>query len=110
MDLNTLLVDYKNITLELIESISDIEKVEDLMIKRQQIIDDINLNSFDKTKFKEVADNLNLLEIENDLINKMKKENVTAKKALENIRRLKKARSIYNRGEEKPVFFNMKSY
>ena len=110
MDINNLLLDYRNVTLELIDVNDDIEKVESLIEKRQQIINNINSSSFEKNKFKEIAENLNLLELEDKLIYKIKKESADVRKALDNLKKLKKARSLYNQGENNAVFFNMKSY
>lgn len=110
MELQRELQDYKNITLKLVEAIGDIELVESLIQKRQEVIDKINLMQYKNEEFKAIACELGLPELEESLKIEMKKEKVNAKNRLDNIRKLKQARSMYNRRESTSVFFNTKSY
>lgn len=110
MNLEKSLQEYKLLTLKLINSVENIDEVENLIKARQDIIDKIQQGEYDKNHFKEVAEKLGLSNIEEELIGKVKKEKVKAKIGLDNARKLKQARNIYNREESESFFFNRTSY
>ena len=110
MELKKNLILYKEITNKLIKSVGNIEEIERLIKERQGIIDKINLIDYKTDEFKVLATDLNLIELEEELIRKVKNEKTNAQKSFNNIAKLKKARSLYGRRESSPVFFNVKSY
>lgn len=110
MNLEKSLQKYKELTLKLIDSVGNIDEIEKLINARQEIINNIKLEQYDKDKFGEIATKLDLSHIEEELINKIKKEKVNAKSALNNVRKLKQARNIYNKEASYPLFFNKTSY
>lgn len=110
MDLERNLQEYKILTLKLINSAENIDEVESLISERQKIINNMQLTEYDKDQFKKIAEELDLANIEEKLIKKIKKEKVNAKSGLDNIRKLKQARNIYNREESVSLFFNRTSY
>lgn len=110
MQLEKELKNYKELTVKLIDSIGNIEELEDLINERQNLINKIELIQYDSDQFKKIASELNLANLEEELVNKIKKEKVNIRSRLENVRKLKQARSIYNKKDARPVFFNMRSY
>lgn len=110
MQLEKNLQDYRELTVKLIDSIDNVDEIESLINEREEIINKINLTQYDNIEFKKIAAELNLAQLEEELVNKLKREKVNARARLENVRKLKMARMRYNKEEGSPVFFNKISY
>lgn len=94
------------LTLEAIKYVSDVEKLNQLLTDRQLKIEEINRLSYDKSEFRDIANELNLLKLDKELEEKIQKEKVETKKALDNVRRIRQARRSYNAVEGTPRFFS----
>lgn len=95
-----------NLTLEAIKYVSDAEKLNQLLTDRQLKIEEINKLSYDESEFRDIANKFNLLKLDEELKDKIQKEKVETKKALDNVRRIRQARRSYNAVEGTPRFFS----
>lgn len=105
-NLNILLSEYKILTLKAIEEASDAEKLSLVLADRQIKIDEISKLNYEKSEFIDIANELNLLNLDRELNKKVQKEKLETKKALDNVRRLRQARRSYNALEGTPRFFS----
>jgi len=95
MNLRTLLEEYKNITVILIEKAKKDEDLTDLISKSNYILAEAKKTDYTKKELEEILMELNIIELENELRFTIKKEMVQIKKKIENIRTTKIARETY---------------
>jgi hypothetical protein len=95
MNLRTLLVEYKNTTLILIEKAKKDEELTDLISKSNAILEEAKKIEYTENELEEILKELNIVELENELRLTIKKEMVKIKKKIENIRTTKMARQTY---------------
>lgn len=96
MNLEEYLKEYKALTLDMMERINIDGEIEYLFNERQQILDEINSEKYDKNEIKDIGKALNLLKLEEELILMMKKEKVNTRKKLEKLRKMHDANMKYN--------------
>lgn len=108
--INILLQNYKELTLKLIDEVSNIENIESIIKERDEVINNIKELDYNKEELAVLFDKLDIISNDQKLINKVRSESVKIKNALDNIQKLKKARETYDRSEGTPLFFNMVSY
>lgn len=104
--LKEFLEDYKNITLKLIFEVGQIENLQKLLDERQKIIQDVEQLGFDKNEFVKIAEELKLLELEEELQNKLKKEKVKLKQDIDKAKKMHSARRSYAAREGNSNFFD----
>ena len=105
-----LLENYKQLTLKLIDEVSNIENIEGIIKERDEIINNIRELDYDKEDLAVLFNELDIISNDQKVINKVRSESVKIKNALDNVQKLKKARETYDRSEGTPLFFNMVSY
>lgn len=106
MNLNEYLEEYKSATLALIDAIRKDEEVEYLINKRENILESLNNLNFDKEEVKAVGNSLQLLELEDELKNLVKREQVKIKKQIDVLKKAKKVNTNYNRIENRARVLN----
>lgn len=84
--LSKLLNEFKDVTVQLNNSLEEdkLELIEELLNKRQSVIEEINLLNYSKEEFKNIADKLKLEEEEKRLGNFLKTKLLETKKDIEN--------------------------
>lgn len=106
MDLREYLEEYRNLTLDLMGQIQKDGEVSSLIKKREDTLKSINSLNFDKGEIKRIGNLLNLLELEEELQNIIKKEKVKVRKQIEILKKAKQANTNYNSIEDKARVFN----
>ncbi|MBC2455907.1 flagellar protein FliT [Clostridium beijerinckii] len=108
MNLYECLNEYKNITLELINKVSNDQELQKLLEMRAEIIDQIGKSNFSKVEFKELVSSLNILELDKELQDLVKQEKVKTRNQIDNIRKIRIARRNYNNSRENIRLFSGK--
>lgn len=108
MTLYDCLEEYKDITLKLIDKIKLEENVEELLKKRADILKKIEEITFDKEGFKEIIDDLNILDLENEAQKLIKAKKLKIKKQIDTLKKNRVARNQYMNSQEKPNYFSAK--
>jgi len=93
--LKLLLEEYKELTLKLMSKVEDIEQLQMLLDERQKVLDEIEVINNDKKAFTVIAKELNLIELEEEVKNKLENEKIKVKKELDNLRRQRQANKSY---------------
>ncbi|EKQ51137.1 MULTISPECIES: hypothetical protein [unclassified Clostridium] len=106
MNLKESLEFYRSITLELIDKIKCEDDYSNLFEKRQNIIRNIETLSFLKDEFKQIATELDILNMEDLLKKTISEEKVKIKKKINYIKITREARVKYESAQFKPTFFN----
>lgn len=98
MMLKEILKEYHVLTLECINLIENdkFSKVQCILGKRQNIIENINVLEFPKEEFKDLVKEFNIIELETRLKELMNNKKSDIKKQMSNVRKAKKAHNVYN--------------
>lgn len=98
MELKDYLLEYKKITIHMIENIKNknYDDLDHLIKERQATIDNIMSMSYLKEDFKHICDEILLLKYENELIEIMKNEKQTMREKINNVQKNKNAYKTYN--------------
>lgn len=105
--LRSLLEEYKKITDQIICEVSGNCDVEELLDKRQKIIERL-FEKFNKESINEIYLELNLKELDEKLYRSIENEKVIVKNELLNLRKIRVARQSYGQNIRKNNFFNQK--
>lgn len=105
------LEEYKKTVQELIESVKNYGELPDLLMqKKKDILQNIKESGYNEEEIKNNVEELDILSLENELELAIKKEMVTIKKKIENIRTSRLARDNYkNSQRQKIVLFRGKA-
>lgn len=106
MNLQEYLEEYKDITLNLMDENLNNNEVNSFVIRRGEILKMLIEFNFDKDEVRRIGDSLNLLKLEDELQNSMKKEMVRIKKELAKLKKMKQANMQYNNFENRARVFN----
>lgn len=106
MNLQEYLEEYKNITLKLMDKNLNNNEVNSFVIKRGEILEILSKSNFDKDEIRRIGDSLNLLKLEDELQNSIKKEMVNIKREIDKLRKMKQANMQYNHFENRARVFN----
>lgn len=106
MSLDEYLDAYRTVTLKLINEVQRYGEINPLIKEREEILKSIDNLNFDKEEIKTIGNSLNLLQLEDELHNLVKKEKSKVKKQIENIKIARKANTNYNSIENKARVFN----
>lgn len=106
MNLSEYLEQYRILTLELIDEIKKDGEVDILIEQRESILKSISNFNFDKAEIKKIGNLLNLLELEKELENSVKKEKFKIKQQIETLKKAKQANMQYNSFENKSRVLN----
>lgn len=111
MILSEKLNEYKKIIVDLTEEVKKNQELSDLLLrKKNSILKEIRETDCDEEEIKKSLEELGIPALENELELTIKKEMVTIKKKIENIRTAKKVRKNYsNLQQEKFVLFRGKA-
>lgn len=104
--LNLLIEEYKELTLKLISEVEEIDQLQKLLDERQKILDEIEILNVDKKVFTVIAKKLKLIELEEELNNKLETQKIKVKEELTNSRRQRQARRSYATKEGNSNFFD----
>ena len=110
MDIKDELLKFKNISEEILVSIGkdEIDKINPLLEKRQEIIDSINQNGYDSEVFRAVSNELKLPEIEKELNEKMTLKKAEIAKKIKAISNKSKVTNVYNKIKINSIIFSKK--
>jgi hypothetical protein len=106
MNLSEYLEEYRVLTLELIDNIKKDGEVDILIEQRENILKSINDLNFDEEEIRKIGNALNLLKLEKELENSVRKEKVKIKQQIETLKRSKQANMQYNSLENKARVLN----
>lgn len=106
MDLEEYLIRYKEVTLRMMRRAKDDGRIEHLVEERQQILDKINNNGFDKMYLKFVCNDLGLLILEKELNHFIKKEIKSTKESMAKLKKMHTANMQYHSIGYIPSRFN----
>ena len=106
MDLQEYLQEYKTITLSLMNPNIDSDQMNSFINRRSEILNILNSSNFDKEEIKKIGYSLDLLSLEDEVQNSMKKEMVKIKKELARLKKIKQANMQYNHLENKARVFS----
>lgn len=110
MDIKESILNYKEITVKIIDAI-DKEKYEDLTLfvdKREEIIEKLKKININKEHFKELCDEINLIQLENNLNKLLISKRNDIKFKLDAIAKNIQASSSYNKITDSPLIFSKK--
>lgn len=93
--LELLLEEYKEFTLKLISAMDNDNDLEKLLDERQKILDEIEELNSDKKEFTKLAENLDIIKLEEELKNKLSMQKMKVRKELETLRKQRQARKSY---------------
>lgn len=93
--LNLLLEEYKELTLKLMSDIEEVDKLDKLLDDRQKLLDEIEVINVDKKAFTIMAKELNLIELEEELKNKLEDQRIKVRKDLDTLRRQRQSNKSY---------------
>lgn len=108
MNLQECLEEYKNLTLELIESVQSDKDLSLLIEKRDNILKVIHELKFNNEEFQKVAADFKIVELNDELLTLVSKEKAKAKEKLEISKRSRMARRNYISRPNNPVIFSTK--
>lgn len=96
MNLEEYLIRYKEVTLRMMKRTKDDGSIGHLVEERQQILDEINNNGFDRSYLKSVCDDLGVLTLEKELDNFIKKEIKSTKESMAKLKKMYTANMQYH--------------
>lgn len=110
MDLEKLLTEYKNISIEVLETVElkDYDKLNDLLDERNEII--IKIDKLNKKDTLDIIKSLGILELEKQIEFKLKATQNELKKEIKKIKEQKKLNNIYNQKEQVDSLFVYKKF
>ncbi|MDW8799697.1 flagellar protein FliT [Clostridium sp. A1-XYC3] len=111
MNLREKLIQYKNITIQLITSAEneDYDSLDKLLANRQNIMDEIDNITYSKEEFLRLCRELDILVLNQKLIKVTKEKKATILKNIDELKTSKSANKSYNkRFSVDSVFFNKK--
>lgn len=106
MNLRECLEEYRNLTLKLIENTQGDKELNSLIEKREKILKVISELKFTSEEFTEIADSLEIQELDSKLITLVSKEKNETKEKLNNLKKLRVARKNYNSMPNGSVIFS----
>ena len=107
--LKLLLEEYKELTLKLISEVKDAEQLQKILEERGKLLVDIERTNIDKKAFTNMAKELNLLELEQQLKSVLEGEKAKVKKELDNLRRQRQANKSYGKMNVNINFFDRRT-
>ena len=108
MSLREMLELYKDVSLKLIEEIKEEANTEELMEKRQVLLNEIEKLDLPKEEKKIIGEEINILEVEKLVKEAIEEEQRKVKEEIRNIRIKKQANKGYGANINSMNFFNKK--
>lgn len=108
MDLNKLLEEYKNISLDMIEKIKKEEEISSFLKKREDIINEINSMNIDKNLICDKINELDIIKIEKQLEELIKVSMLNVRKEIKKVKQSKEAYKKYADFNGSPIIFSTK--
>ncbi|MFL0165431.1 hypothetical protein [Candidatus Clostridium helianthi] len=106
MNVSEYLEEYRTLTLSLINNIQNSSELNNLIEKRENILQLVNTVEFDKEEIKIIGSSLRILELEEELQTVIKKEKVKVRNQIEKLSKARQANTNYNSFENKARVFN----
>lgn len=106
--LKEFLEQFKKYTIEMIENLQSdkLDVFEDALKNRQKILDQINELKFNKSEFKALCEELNIIEMNNKLNNMTKEEKDKVKSNIVGLKKSQRANNAYNYTMDKSTIFS----
>lgn len=95
MKLDECLMEYRALTLDIMEKVNEDGIIEYLFNERQYILDEIRKLSFSKEEINRMVESLNIIQLDTELNLLMKKEKVNTRRKMENLKKMKNANMQY---------------
>lgn len=108
MNLEEYLKNYRDITIQLINNVNKEDKLNALLEKRQNIIDNMKTSNFEREEIQKLIKSLGILQLEQKLIISLDEEKKIVKEQIRCLKITKEARTKYENTQFKPNFFNKK--
>ncbi|EMU53509.1 hypothetical protein [Clostridium butyricum] len=108
MNLEEYLIKYKELTLRIMQRAKDDGSIGHLVEERQQVLEAIKKDEFDKGYLKSVCDDLDILNLEKKLIIFMNEEIKSTKESMSKLKKMHTANMQYNSIGYVPSYFNKK--
>lgn len=108
MNLRENLESYRDITYKLIDKTKSNNNLDDLLKKRQEIINNIGLLKFNKEDFQDIINSLGIFPLEEELQKAINEEKLNIRNKINSINKTREARIKYENTQFKPSFFNKK--
>lgn len=105
------LQEFKEVTLELIQKMekSEFEKLDELLQKRQSIIEHIDKLRCDEKEFKDIAESIDVLTLQKKLFDLMNQKKLELRSEMDKISEIKNANKSYkSKNSLDSVYFNKK--
>ncbi|MBU3202952.1 hypothetical protein [Clostridium algidicarnis] len=105
------LTEYKEVTLDLIKALEEdnIDKLDPLLEKRQDLINHIESQEYDNEIFKDLCTSLKIIPLQSKLSTMLNEKKSEVKEEIDNIADLKSASKSYNkRFSVDSIYFNKK--
>lgn len=109
MDFRSKFEEYKNLTITTIEMVKNDQSISDIILKKNNILEEIKKEEFNEEELKEIIKELNIEEVEKDLVLTIKKEMVNTKIKIDNFNKARVARASYRKSEYQPTLFRGKA-
>ncbi|MDB2125044.1 hypothetical protein [Clostridium paraputrificum] len=108
MSLRVILEEYKNVTEMLIQAVKSGETGEVFIENREKLLNEIKVYNFDKSEFKKICEELEILDIEKEAYRVLNDEKQKVKEEIITLKKQKQANKSYGNAIGKMNFFNTK--
>ncbi|WP_368254520.1 hypothetical protein [Clostridium paraputrificum] len=108
MSLRVILEEYKNVTEMLIQDVKSGETGEVFIENREKLLNEIKVYNFDKSEFKKICEELEILDIEKEAYRVLNDEKQKVKEEIITLKKQKQANKSYGNAIGKMNFFNTK--
>ncbi len=106
MNLRSLLEEYRDLTIEIINKVKEDNELEALIKKRGDIIEQIKKNDFSKDEIKVIVEEFNIMALEKKVKEILLKEKQSIKEEMVSLRKNRNAQKGYTSFKSYPYFFN----
>lgn len=95
MALDELLMEYKKLTIEMIEKVKEDIDISDIVIKRGKVLEKFKEGKFDRSEIRDCYNSLNIIELENMLKDLLEKSKLDVRKQINKLKQAKIASDRY---------------
>jgi len=106
--LEDVLIEYTEVTIELINCDDSLDKIQQLVEKRENKLEELKLIKCTDIEKQELINKFKLLELEKKAEDKIKMELKKTKDSINNVRKIREARKSFIKQEGTPTFFDSK--
>lgn len=95
MDLKEYLTEYKALTLDIMEHVNVDGNIKFLLDERENILNEIIKSNFKKSDIESIGKSLNLMGLEEEMQEMIKKEKINIKKKMQQLRKNEQGNKLY---------------